>query len=104
MSQDAAEWHGMDQAASQRQDPPGRTAVGAGGFACPPGGSVGPRTPPESLGAAQVWGTGESLAPTELGGCVLLGTGVTSMRTPHLCDPRRQGASCQHCHLVLEGW
>lgn len=25
--------------------------------------------------------------------------------TPHhLCDPRRQRPSCQHCHLVLEGW
>lgn len=51
-----------------------------------------------------MWGTGDSLAPTELGGSVLMGTGVTSMGTPHLCDPRRQRASCQHCHLVLEGW
>lgn len=28
-----------------------------------------------------MWGTGDSLAPTELGGSVLLGTGVTSMGT-----------------------
>lgn len=32
------------------------------------------------------------------------GTGVTSMGTPHLRDPWRQRAPCQHCCPVLEGW
>lgn len=50
-----------------------------------------------------MWGTGDSLVPTEVGGSVLLGTGVTSTGTPHLRDSRRQKAPCQHCHPVLEG-
>lgn len=67
--------------------------------AASPLGECGTKDLPESPGDAQVWGTGKSPALTELGGSVLLGIGVT----PHLCDPRRQRAPCQHCHPVLEG-
>lgn len=49
MSQDAAEWHGMDQAASQCQDLPSSTAVGAGDFPCPPGRECETKDPPKSL-------------------------------------------------------
>lgn len=75
MSQDAAEWHSMDQAALQCQDLLGSTAVGTGGFPWPAGRECGTKEPPESPGAAQVWGAGDSLALTQLGGSVLLGTG-----------------------------
>lgn len=70
MFQDAAERHGTDRATSWCQDLPSSLHWGQVAFLVP-------RKTVWDQGAPQVWGTGDSLAPIELGGSVLLGTGDT---------------------------
>lgn len=59
MSQQAAEWHGMDQAALQCQDLPGSSAMETGGFPCPPGRQCGTKEPTVSRSCPSVGDRGQ---------------------------------------------